>query len=95
MSLQTDQFPDQVALDALARRLSDQPKQWDNSALPAGSPMFFYCKVCGHTADVLPESYWGRPAQHCTQCQELLDLKYTPTTLRRLGKARAEEKYSE
>ena len=74
---------DQKALRALAKRLANKPDQVDNSSLHAGSPMFFYCKVCEHESDRLPESYTRRPVQHCNPCQELLTAtSLTPTTLR-------------
>lgn len=64
----------EAALAALAERRANQPKQKKNAALPAGSPMFFYCISCGHVSDVLPESYMTRPARLCGECQALQDL---------------------
>jgi CRISPR/Cas system-associated protein Cas10 (large subunit of type III CRISPR-Cas system) len=61
------------ALKALAERKKHPPKQIDNASLYAGSPMYFYCKVCGHEADVKPESYTDRPKQLCGACQKLKD----------------------
>ena len=64
------------ALEALAKRRLENAnkKQVDNSSLPAGSPMFFYCKSCNGLADTLPESFVGRPKQLCDECQALKDL---------------------
>jgi hypothetical protein len=62
------------ALKALAKRRAKPPKGIDNSRLPAGAPMYYYCTSCGHEADVLPESHWGRPKQLCGECQALKDL---------------------
>jgi hypothetical protein len=63
----------EIALQALDARRADKPKQIDNSSLYAGSSMYYYCKVCGHISDVLPESYFGRPRQLCGECQALKD----------------------
>lgn len=63
-----------AALKALAKRRKNQPRQVDNASLYAGSPMYYYCKSCGHEADVLPEGHLGRPRQLCGECQALKDL---------------------
>jgi hypothetical protein len=63
-----------AALEALRKRRANQPKRIDNSSLYAGSPMYYYCKSCGHLADCLPESHWGPPAQLCGECEALKDL---------------------
>lgn len=39
-----------------------------NEALPAGSPMYFYCDCCGILTDVLPEEYLFTPSIRCSQC---------------------------
>lgn len=62
---------DKKALAALAKRIKNCPEQIDNSRLYAGSPMYFYCRLCGHQSDVLPESYWGTPNKYCKLCKEL------------------------
>lgn len=64
------------ALKALAQRRANKPKQVDNSSFPAGSPMYFYCKSCGHLSDALPENYLpgpNRPKRLCNECQALKD----------------------
>jgi hypothetical protein len=43
----------------------------NNASLYAGSPMYFYCRVCGLETDVLPESYTEEPCTLCTPCEEL------------------------
>jgi hypothetical protein len=63
-----------AALKALEHRRKHKPKRIDNSSLPAGAPMYYYCKACGHIADVLPESHLFRPRQLCEECQALKDL---------------------
>ena len=62
---------DTRALKKLADRIKNCPKQIDDSRLPAGSAMHFYCRICGHLSDTLPESYWGSPAKYCGPCKEL------------------------
>jgi hypothetical protein len=42
-----------------------------NADLHAGSPMYFYCRVCGLETDVLPENYTEKPRTLCTPCKEL------------------------
>lgn len=63
-----------AALEALAERRKHQPKQIDNGSLYAGSPMYYYCKSCGHQADVLPECHIFPPRKLCSECQALKDL---------------------
>lgn len=62
------------ALEALAARRANRPEQIDNSRLPAGSPMYFYCKSCGHTAAVLPENYLTPPPALCKACKAIQDI---------------------
>lgn len=62
------------ALKALASRRKNIPEQVDNSRLIAGSPMYYYCKTCGHLADCLPECHIYPPKQLCNECQALKDL---------------------
>ena len=55
----------------LAERKASAPEQVDNGSLPAGSPMYYYCKSCGHQTKVLPEDWWrdeDRPPQFCDWC---------------------------
>jgi len=55
-----------------ARRLKNKDKtRFDNSSLPAGSPMYFDCLTCGETISV-PEDYITRP-KLCPECQALKD----------------------
>ena len=61
------------ALAQLEKRKANKPKQVNNASLPAGSPMYFYCEICGHQSDVLSESYTGKPKKLCEECQETKD----------------------
>ncbi len=63
---------DPQAVARLGERRKNQPEQIDNNTLRAGSPMYFYCSLCGHLADKLPESYWASgPKSHCDECSNL------------------------
>jgi len=42
------QLSKEEALKKLEERKNNPPQQKNNAALPAGSPMYFYCRVCGH-----------------------------------------------
>jgi hypothetical protein len=56
------------ALEERRKKYADK-KSTNNSALPAGSPMYFDCKGCN--ADiVVPETYLSRP-QFCEECGAL------------------------
>jgi NAD-dependent SIR2 family protein deacetylase len=64
-----------TALKALyeRRKKSKLEIKIDNSSLPAGSPMYFYCHMCGQLAEVLPEDFTSKPKKHCDECQKLLN----------------------
>lgn len=67
----------EFALKALQERRKNKPKKINNSSLPAGSAMYFYCETCGHVAETLPEDYSpgvNTPKQFCDECQALKDL---------------------
>ena len=66
----------EFALYALGERRMEsvQAKRIDNSELPAGSSMYFYCISCGGISDVLPENYISIPRKICAECQALKDL---------------------
>lgn len=64
----------QKALAAFEKRKANPPQQIDNSSLYAGSPMYYYCRMCGHQSDVLPESHLARPRQLCIDCQLIKDM---------------------
>jgi len=71
----TSMFDSQLALRTFEeRKAANKGKERiDNSSLPAGSPMYFYCKFCGDETDTLPESYIGRPKTTCDPCKVLRD----------------------
>jgi hypothetical protein len=45
----------------LEQRRASAPEHVDNAALPAGSPMFYYCHGCGHQLAELSEDWWWHP----------------------------------
>lgn len=56
------------------RRYSEyQGKQIDNSSLPVGAPMYYYCWACGILVAEFPEGWYSdSPPQHCESCFELV-----------------------
>jgi len=60
-----------VALAALQLRREQPPMRIDNSALPAGSPMYYYCITCGHLAGLLAEDHIRAPPTLCEECLAL------------------------
>lgn len=56
----------------LRKRLFAFVGQIDNSTLPAGSPMYFYCWHCGDLTDELPEEYLVNPKRVCEPCEEMI-----------------------
>lgn len=62
-----------VAMAQFKKRKEANAKveQVNNSDLPAGSPMYFYCLYCGGLTDCLPESYIGKPRRVCEPCEVL------------------------
>lgn len=64
----------EFALQKLAERRAanaGKPK-FDNSSLPAGSPMYFPCLTCGDFI-VVPENYTKKPSL-CPECSALKEL---------------------
>lgn len=66
----------EAALEGLRQRREAAKEQKDinNSSLPAGSPMFYYCNGCGLQNIVLPEAHLQMPPKLCTECQAMLDM---------------------
>lgn len=64
-----------IALEQLAARRcrAKIEKKIDNSALHAGSDMFFECLTCGCQDIRVPENYVDRP-KLCPECNALKDL---------------------
>jgi hypothetical protein len=64
----------EYALKKLAeRREKNKGKERVNNAnLYAGSPMYYYCIVCGEEM-TLPENHTCAAPKHCDECKALLD----------------------
>lgn len=58
----------------LRKLVAQKTEKIDNEKLPAGSPMYFYCKNCHILTDVLPEDYLFAPHPYCSQCEGLMKL---------------------
>lgn len=55
------------------RREANIGTQIENSQLPAGAPMYYYCKGCGVHVGTLPEGwYMERIPSHCEDCKDLI-----------------------
>jgi hypothetical protein len=69
MALESD--PRLIALEE--RRAANVGKQIDNGALPAGSPMFYYCHGCGAQTAIKPEDWYRDPPppRFCGECEGL------------------------
>ena len=59
-------------LIALRERQENPPKKIDNGSLYAGSPMYFYCKLC-QAEIVLPEDFICAVPQLCNDCNFIKD----------------------
>ena len=64
----------EAAVKALKERQLNKPKRINNASLYAGSPMYFYCIMCGYLAGTLPESYTCTPPELCSECEAMKDL---------------------
>ncbi len=65
-----------AAIKALEERRSNRPEQIDDSRLPVGAEMHFYCISCGHSAGSMPESYTIDPPKLCNECKAMKDLDW-------------------
>lgn len=84
MSKATEYDIQQTMLAGLKRRqaAAEQRGQVDNAQLPAGSPIIFYCKMCGLETARLPESYLYPPAPNCEPCEAMVARGYDPNAKR-------------
>src|SRR5262245_27701274 len=57
------------AMQQLADRRATAPPKVDQSTLPAGREMTFYCRTCGHVCDVKPELYLFPANGQCSECR--------------------------
>lgn len=58
-----------MAATKLEERRASRPEPIDNGSLPAGSPMYYYCRSCGHHVATLAEDWFEiPPPKLCTFC---------------------------
>lgn len=68
-------------LEGLKKRKKEgkKVKQIDNGSLYAGSPMYYYCRLCGLLAATLPETHTCAAPKHCGPCKEMIAAGYDPS----------------
>lgn len=74
----------ELYLQALAERKTEAKVrgQVDNASLYAGSPMYFYCNICGLETDVKPENYMTTPKRRCEECCGLVAAGFSPSLMK-------------
>lgn len=56
------------------RREKNLDTQVDNGNLPAGAPMYYYCRTCGAHVATKPEGWYENPPpSNCQDCKDLID----------------------
>lgn len=73
---QSRSLEDQLYLESLIQFIDRVFHAWehgqiDNSRLPAGSPMIYYCRACGCVSASLPECHLGPPPRYCSDCNDM------------------------
>lgn len=59
----------EMTATTLEERRAAAPEHIDNASLPAKSPMYYYCKSCGHLTAVKDEGwYLDPPPKFCDWC---------------------------
>ncbi len=68
------QFDIKYAIEQFKKRKEENDgHQRDNATLPAGSPMYYYCRYCGIHTETLPETHMSTPKRVCDPCVVLKD----------------------
>jgi len=68
-----------AAIEGLKQRKLHRPKRKNNDNLPAGSPIYFYCEICGWESDRVKEDYdplFYRPNRTCDDCARAIARGY-------------------
>lgn len=68
------------ALEVLEKKkeVAKDIERVNNSDLPAGAPMYYYCRLCGSEVDVLSETHVGPSPKLCNYpCQQLVDANWS------------------
>lgn len=64
----------EAALAKLAERKANAPVPIDNASLPAGAPMYYYCRGCGALTAIKPETWVDNPPpKYCAECRPLVE----------------------
>lgn len=68
-------FDPEIAVRQFEKRKAENAEKpkIDNASLPAGSPMYYYCKFCGDHTETLPETHIRAPKVICDPCKVLND----------------------
>ena len=68
----------ETMLAGLERRKEESKtiEKIDSSTLYAGSPMYYYCRMCGLLAATLPESHIEPAPRHCEPCKVMVNQGY-------------------
>lgn len=62
----------EVAMEQFHKRqAANVGQQVNNSRLPAGSPMYYYCRYCGAHIITLPEGHFQTVCTVCRPCDVL------------------------
>ena len=51
----------------IRKKRNAKKERVDNASLYAGSPMYYYCRLCGNEM-VLPESHMSMAPRYCDDC---------------------------
>jgi hypothetical protein len=70
---------EQRLIEQYWERVAHKPEPVKNEDLPAGSPMHYYCRYCGHhTMSIGEGDFMTRVERVCEGCQKLEDAGLTP-----------------
>jgi len=63
------------AVEALQERkdANADVERVDNHSLPAGAPMYYYCRLCGKDLGAYPEDHVGPAPRYCSPCETLVE----------------------
>jgi hypothetical protein len=75
----------EVGIKAFVHRVNNPPTKIDNASLRAGSPMYFYCRICRALAATLPEGFLSPPPALCDECAALKKHGWLPDALKAAG----------
>lgn len=82
MAVKLSQEAKDAAVRSFDERRENHPEHVDQGTLPAGSPMTFYCRLCGWISDIMPEDYFlSTPRRICSECAGLIEHSLIDETL--------------